>query len=100
MLAGILIATGAIFAGIASAGIRIGYFFQPTGMLIVLGGTFGVIFITTPRQALYRAARSAIALLRTTPEKPTGLPLERLYTKPDRLPGLSKTDAVALREPV
>jgi len=68
MLAGILIAIGAVFAGIASAGIRIGYFFQPTGMLIVLGGTSGVIFITTPRQALYRATRSAIALLRTTAE--------------------------------
>jgi chemotaxis protein MotA len=65
MVGGIVVAIGTVLAGIASAGIRIGYFFQPTGVLIVLGGTIGVTFITTPRQALYRAVRSAIALLWT-----------------------------------
>jgi chemotaxis protein MotA len=68
MLAGIVIAIGAVLAGIASAGIRIANFFQPTGILIVLGGTFGVTLITTPRLALYRAARAALALLRTPTE--------------------------------
>jgi len=68
MLAGIVVAIGAVLAGIASAGIRIGYFFQPTGVLIVLGGTIGVTFITTPRQALYRAVRGAVALLWTPAE--------------------------------
>jgi chemotaxis protein MotA len=68
MLAGIVVAIGAVLAGIAPAGIRIGYFFQPTGVLIVLGGTIGVTFITTPRQALYRAVRGAIALLWTPAE--------------------------------
>jgi chemotaxis protein MotA len=68
MLAGIVIAIGAVLAGIASAGVRIGNFFQPTGMLIVLGGTLGVTLITTPRSALYRAARAAIALLSTPAE--------------------------------
>ncbi len=68
LLAGILIAVGAVLAGIASAGIRIGYFFQPTGMLIVIGGTIGVTFITTPRLALYRAVRGALALLWAPPE--------------------------------
>ena len=68
MLAGVLIAIGAVIAGIASAGIRIGYFFQPTGVLIVLGGTLGVILIATPRTALYRAMRGAMALLRPSPE--------------------------------
>lgn len=68
MLAGIVVAVGAVLAGIASAGIQIGYFFQPTGVLIVLGGTIGVTFITTPRQALYRAARGAVALLWTPVE--------------------------------
>jgi chemotaxis protein MotA len=67
MLAGILIALGAVLAGIASAGIRIGYFLQQTGVLIVLGGTLGVTFVTTPRVALYRAARGAISLLWTPP---------------------------------
>ena len=57
MLAGIVVAVVAVFAGIAFAGIHIGYFFQPTGVLIVLGGSFGVTLITTPRRALYRAGR-------------------------------------------
>ena len=68
LIAGIVIAIGAVLAGIASAGIRVGSLFQPTGMLIVLGGTLGVTFITTPRLALYRAVRRAIALLWTEPE--------------------------------
>lgn len=68
MLAGIVIAMGAVLAGIASAGIRVVYFLQPTGMLIVLGGTLGVTLITTPRLGLLRAARSAISLFRTEPE--------------------------------
>src|SRR5580658_11284122 len=68
MLAGIVIAVGAVLAGIASAGIHIANFFQPTGMLIVLGGTVGVTLITTPRLALHRAAKSAMALLRSAPE--------------------------------
>lgn len=68
LLAGILIAIGAVLAGIASAGIRIGNFFQLTGILIVLGGTLGVTLITTPRAALFRAAKSAMALLRSAPE--------------------------------
>jgi chemotaxis protein MotA len=63
MLAGIAVAIGAVFAGIALAGIRAGYFFQPTGVLIVLGGTFGVTLITTPRNALSRAARELAALV-------------------------------------
>jgi chemotaxis protein MotA len=68
LLAGIFVALGAVLAGIASAGIHIGYFFQPTGVLIVLGGTLGVTFITTPHVTLFRAARGAMALLRTTSE--------------------------------
>jgi chemotaxis protein MotA len=68
LVAGIFIAIAAVVAGIATAGIRIATLFQPTGMLIVLGGTLGVTFITTPRIALYRASRRAIALLWTAPE--------------------------------
>jgi chemotaxis protein MotA len=68
MIAGIVVAIGAVLAGIASAGIHIAFFFQPTGVLIVLGGTIGVTLITTPRQALYRAIRGALSLLRTPTE--------------------------------
>lgn len=67
MLAGIGIAFAATVAGIASAGIGISYFFQPTGLLIVVGGTLGVMFITTPRQTLLGACRRVRDLLWTTP---------------------------------
>jgi chemotaxis protein MotA len=64
MVAGIVVAVGAVLAGIAAAGIHIGNFLQPTGVLIVIGATLGVTLITTPRWALYRAFRSVIAVLR------------------------------------
>ena len=48
MLAGIAIALVATACGIASTGVSVSYFFQPTGLLIVVGGTIGVMFITTP----------------------------------------------------
>jgi chemotaxis protein MotA len=57
MLAGIAIAVVATIAGIASTGVSPTYFFQPPGALIVIGGTLGVTFITTPRVALLRSLR-------------------------------------------
>lgn len=57
MLAGIAIAILATAAGIASTGVSPTYFFQPTGALIVIGGTLGVTFITTPRVALLHSLR-------------------------------------------
>lgn len=83
MLAGVLVAMGAVVAGIAFAGIRIGYFFRPTGVLIVLGGTLGVTLITTPRRALVRAVQGALALIWTGPNDRTLLI--------DELVALSKT---------
>jgi chemotaxis protein MotA len=62
MLAGIVIALGATVAGIASTGVSFGYFFQPTGALIVLGGTIGVVFITTPGAALRHSVRRVLDL--------------------------------------
>ncbi len=60
MVAGIAIALVATVSGIASTGVSLGYFFQPTGTLIVLGGTVGVMLITTPRIALlYSVQRMA-----------------------------------------
>jgi len=65
MLVGIFIAVGATIAGIAATGVGLGYFLQPTGALIVLGGTIGVMFITTPRKALLNSTRRAVGLLWT-----------------------------------
>ena len=52
MILGALVAVGAVVAGLASTGVGVSYFLQPTGALIVLGGTVGVLFITTPRRVL------------------------------------------------
>ena len=57
LIIGILIAFGAIMAGIAATAIGISYFLQPVGALIVLGGTVGVVLITTPVHALLDSAR-------------------------------------------
>jgi len=59
MLAGIAIAAAALLAGIAASGVRLVYFFQPTGALVVAGGTLGAFFVTTPRASLIQAFRRA-----------------------------------------
>ncbi len=64
MLAGIAVAVVAVVAGIASTGVNLRYFLQPTGALIVLGGTLGVTLMATPRRALLDAARRMIQMLR------------------------------------
>jgi chemotaxis protein MotA len=66
MLAGIAVAIAATAAGIAATGVGIGYFFQPTGVLIVLGGTLGVVFITTPRTALLHSLQRVMDLFWTS----------------------------------
>jgi chemotaxis protein MotA len=66
MLVGIAIAVIATVAGIASTGISLRYFLQPTGALIVLGGTLGVTIITTPHAGLLSASRRVRELFRTS----------------------------------
>ena len=73
MLLGIGIAAAALISGIAATGVRLTYFFQPTGLLIVVGGTVGTIFLTTPRTALAHATRRALELFSTPEHDPTGL---------------------------
>jgi chemotaxis protein MotA len=64
ILAGIAIAVTTIIAGIASTGVNLRYFLQPTAAWIVMGGTLGVTLITTPRNSLLHAARRVLGLLR------------------------------------
>jgi len=63
MLTGVAIAAAALVAGIAVTGVQLSYFFQPSGILIVMGGTLGATFITTPRHALWSALRRVSELL-------------------------------------
>lgn len=60
---GVLVALGAILAGISAAGISISYFFQPAGALIVIGGTFGVMLVTTPKDSLVHSVRRVLELM-------------------------------------
>ena len=57
LILGIAFALGAMIAGISATAIAHSYFLQPAGALIVLGGTIGVILITTPGPALVDSAR-------------------------------------------
>lgn len=64
LILGLAIAAAAMVAGVGSTGINLGYFFQPTGALIVIGGTIGVTLISSPRTALARALHRVACLFR------------------------------------
>ena len=63
LLIGVGIAVGAVFSGIHSTGINGAYFLQPTGAFIVLGGTVGVMLITTPGHSLLHSFLRIFLLL-------------------------------------
>lgn len=65
LLAGVAVAVTAILIGVRCSGVPSQYFFQPTGLMIVLGGTLGVILVTTPRKALFHSVRRLIDVTRT-----------------------------------
>ena len=60
---GIIVALGAVVAGIAAAGISITYFLQPAGALIVVGGTLGVMLVTTPRDSILHSFHRVVDLV-------------------------------------
>jgi len=60
---GLVVALGAIIAGVTAAGISITYFFQPAGALIVIGGTLGVMLVTTPKDSLVHSLRHVMELV-------------------------------------
>lgn len=60
---GLTVALGTIVAGIAAAGISISYFFQPAGALIVIGGTLGVMLVTTPRASVVNSFHRVVDLI-------------------------------------
>ncbi|HEV3334037.1 MAG TPA: MotA/TolQ/ExbB proton channel family protein [Bryobacteraceae bacterium] len=90
MLVGIAIASIALVAGVAVTGVSAHYFFQPTGILIVIGGTLGVMLITTPLPALLRTLRHSLGLFSAeTPTDPNELVEEIVsYAKIVRIKGL------------
>lgn len=60
---GVAVALGAVVAGVAAAGISITYFLQPAGALIVVGGTLGVMLVTTPRNSIIHSFRRVADLI-------------------------------------
>ena len=89
MLTGVAIVLVALIAGIASTGVHLTYFFQPTGALIVLGGTFGVAFIATPRNALLHSVRRVMGLIWTSQTSREALVEEMMsYVRAARMNGL------------
>ena len=62
MFLGIAVMSIAMVAGIAATGISARYFCQPTGLLIVFGGTIGAMLVTTPITALIDTIKSALSL--------------------------------------
>jgi chemotaxis protein MotA len=90
MLLGIAIVAIALFAGIAVTGVTARYFLQSTGMLIVLGGTLGVMLITTPLPTLALAARRMLQLFATaaTPNRQDMIEEIVSYAKVVRIQGL------------
>ncbi len=62
---GLGVALGAIVAGVTAAGISISYFFQPAGALIVIGGTLGVMLVTTPKDSLVHSFHRVRELIST-----------------------------------
>jgi chemotaxis protein MotA len=90
MLAGIAIAVAAVVAGIAATGVHLSYFLQPTGVFIVLGGTLGVTFVTTPRRALGSTAHAVARLIWEKPVDRAAL-IEEMMTlaRPARTRGMA-----------
>lgn len=89
MFAGILIALAATVAGIAATGVKPSYFLQPTGALIVLGGTIGAVILATPRSGLINSAIRVRDLLWTPDVDRAGLIDEIMaFVKPVRQGGL------------
>ncbi len=63
LVLGLAVAGGTLLAGLSSTGVGLPYFLHPTGAVIVLGGTLGVLFVTTPAHALRHSWRRVVALL-------------------------------------
>ncbi len=62
LVIGIVVAVGALVAGIASTGAGILYFLQPTAAAIVFGGTLGILMVTTPMQNIRNSAKRVVSL--------------------------------------
>lgn len=68
MLSGFAFTIAAVIAGIAVTRVPFSYFLQPSGALIVIGGTLGATVVTTPKYALRLALQRVMELWRESGE--------------------------------
>jgi len=78
VLTGILIGVVAIGAAAASEGIKPGFLWQPTAMLVVFGGTAGAVIVRRDIRGLLRAGRGSLQLLFKETEDESLLQVSRL----------------------
>ena len=96
MLLGIAIVITAAIAGIAATNVSLRYFLQPTGALIVLGGTLGIAFVTTPGTSLLHSAKRVTELLWKPRESREALIEEIMtYVRAARINGLLSIEPMA-----
>jgi len=89
-VAGAVIAIGAVVAGMISTGLNPVCFVQSTGALIVVGGTLGVFFLSTPRRALLSSFQRIAKLFFIAPVRHDFLLEEMLqYARVSRREGVT-----------
>ena len=59
-IVGLILGFGAVFGGAVLEGVHIGALISPTSALIVLGGTFGAVFISFPLPACIKGFKDAV----------------------------------------
>jgi len=95
---GLVVALGAILAGISAAGLSVSYFFQPAGALIVIGGTLGVMLVTTPKDSLAHSFRRVSELISSEEVKREALIEEIIaYARVARRGSLLSLESVAAK---
>ena len=96
LLVGVAIAVSAVIAGVISTGVGLRYFLHPTGALIVLGGTLGVMLVTTPLHALANSLKRVSTLLLSKPVDRERLIEEIVgYARISRREGTMALEAIA-----
>jgi chemotaxis protein MotA len=99
LVAGLIIAATATLTAIAWTGVGLRYFLQPTGGAVVLGGTLGVMLITTPGRALLHSARRVMDLFSPRPVSREAL-IEQIvvYSRLSRFGGMLALEEAAQEE--
>jgi len=72
-VAGILLAAAGILGGLVLEGGKVSDIAQLTALMIVLGGTFGAVMVTTPLSVLVRAGKKLGAVFFESAEQPSEL---------------------------